>query len=114
MSIYGAQLEESLRRVEAKGATPMAYSVRMSELREMSEGERAEVIRELARNALEFPNGQAEQINAEIREFERRYEISSERLLEELYQGRRPETAHIARWLWLLDLRERTNPYQAG
>jgi len=93
----------------------MAYSVRMSEFREMSEEERAGVVSKLAREALKSPNGQMmEQLNAEIRDFERRYEITSEHLREELYEGQRPETADVARWLWLLDLRERTIRHQAG
>jgi len=89
----------------------VAYSVKMSEYREMSEEKRTEVVSELARHALESPNGQAERLDAEIREFERRYEVTSQRLLEELYEGERLETADIARWLWLLDLRERKNRY---
>ncbi len=92
----------------------MAYSVKMSEYREMSEEKRAEVVNALAQNALKSPNGQAERLDAEIAEFERRYEVTSGRLLKELYEGERLETADIARWLWLLDLRERKNRHQTG
>lgn len=91
----------------------MNHSVRMSEFREMSEDQRAEAVNELVRTAFESPNGQTERLDTEIREFELRYEVSSERLIEELYEGVCTETADIARWLWLLDLRERTNRYQA-
>lgn len=90
----------------------VAYSVRVSELSEMSEVERAETARKLIPGSGATPNGHAERVDAEIREYEGRYETSSDRLLEELYEGERQETADIARWLWLIDLRQRTISHQ--
>jgi hypothetical protein len=92
----------------------VAYSVKMSEFREMSEEQRSAAVSRLVQGALTRPNGLAERIEMEIGAFERKYEITSERLLEELYEGTRSETADIARWLWLLDLRKRTSHYQTG
>ena len=92
----------------------MAYSVRVSELGKMSEAERAEAARKLIPGAGASSNGRVQRLDAEISEYELRYETTSDRLLEELYEGTRQETADIARWLWLIDLRRRAKRYQAG
>ncbi len=85
----------------------MVYSVRTSELREMSEEERGKVLSSLVQEALAPPNGEAkEMLEAQITEFERRYEVSSSRMMEELAAGKRQETAEIASWLMLIRLRE--------
>lgn len=59
-------------------------------------------------------NGEIEKLNAEIREYERRYEISSERMMQELEEGGLKETAEIASWLMRLKIRERIGAAQAG
>lgn len=89
-------------------------AVRLSELRDLPPEEREEVLSGLIEEARAnssgagaTANGYLSELNEQIEEFERRYEISSERLLEELYEGTRTETADIARWLMLLRLRER-------
>ncbi len=84
----------------------MDYSVRMSELRKMSKEDRDAAIDRLVEAAYGPPNGQLEDIEARIREFEFRYETSSERMRKELLGGERKETADIASWLMLLRLRE--------
>jgi len=83
----------------------MAYSLWMSDFRQMSEVQRADAVSKLVEGAFEAPNGHAAELDEEIKSFERRYELLSEHLLEELSEGRRKETAEIAYWLWLLDLR---------
>lgn len=80
----------------------------------MSEAERAEAARKLIPAAGASSNGRVERLDAEIQEYEDRYEIPSERLLEELHDGTRQETADIVRWLWLIDLRQRASSHQAG
>lgn len=94
----------------------MAYSVRLSELRDMSEKERAERLSQLVQATREPADGGLEELNARISEYEDRYEISSEDLMKEIYQGTRAETAEIADWLLLLYVRERANGngYRAG
>lgn len=84
----------------------MAYSIKMSEFRGMSEEDREAAIGRLVEAAYGPPNGQVEDIEARIKEFEFRYETSSKRMREELSRGQRKETADIASWLMLLRLRE--------
>lgn len=84
----------------------MTYSVKLSELRKMSEEERVEAIDKLVEAAYGPPNGQLEDLETQIRKFEFRYETSSERMLKELSEGSRKETAEITSWLMLLRLRE--------
>ncbi len=80
--------------------------MRMSEFRKMSEKEREEAVSLLAKAAYGPPNGQLEEIQSRIREFEFRYEVPSERMVEELSKGERKETAEIASWLLLIKLRD--------
>lgn len=84
----------------------MAYSVRLSELYKMPEEERESALDKLVEAAYGPPNGQLEDIETQIGEFEVRYEVSSGRMMEELRKGKRKETADIASWLMLLRLRE--------
>jgi hypothetical protein len=92
----------------------MAYSVRASDLSKMSEAERAEAARKLIPGNGASSNGRIESLDAEIREYELRYEVPSERLQKELREGALQETADIVRWLWLIDLRQRACSNQAG
>jgi hypothetical protein len=92
----------------------MAYSVRISDLNAMSEAESAEAARRLIPGIGASSNGQLEGLDAEIHEYELRYETDSERLIKELYEGERQETADIARWLWLIDLRQRAGSHRTG
>lgn len=84
------------------------HAVRLSELRDLPPEEKEKVLSGLIEEARAPTNGYLSELNEQIEEFERRYELSSERLLEELYEGTRTETAEIARWLMLLRLRERS------
>ena len=59
----------------------------------------------LVADALGPSNGFGAATTARIRAFEQRYEISSETLLDELRTGRRKETAEVAEWLFLLQLK---------
>ncbi len=92
----------------------MAYSVRISELGKMSETERAEAASKLIPGAGASSNGRVERLDAEIREYENRYEIGSEHLLKALHEGKLQETTDIVRWLWLIDLRQRASSHQGG
>ena len=83
----------------------MAYSVSTSEFGKMSERERAEAVRKLARGAFESSNGQAGEIDAQIDEYERKYNFDSRHLMELLMKGELEETNEISDWLWLLNFR---------
>ncbi len=83
----------------------MGYSIKASDLAAMSESERAIVLDELCAAANRPLNGQAAVMDARIREYEQRYEMSSRELLERLAAGVVHETADISRWLFWLDTR---------
>lgn len=84
-------------------------AVRLSELRDLPPEEKEKILGGLIEESRAPANGYLSELNGLIGEFERRYELSSGRLLEELYEGTRTETADIARWLMLLHLRERAS-----
>lgn len=83
----------------------MAYSVSTSELREMSEKQRAEAVRRLAHGAFESSNGDAGHIDAQIDEYEARYGFDSRELTRLLMAGEQQETDEVSDWLWLLNFR---------
>ncbi len=83
----------------------MGYTVRTADLASMREGERSLVLEELCAAAQRPQNGQAAVMDARIREFEQRYEMSSRDLLERLVTGAVKETAEISRWLFWLEAR---------
>jgi len=82
-----------------------AYSVSTSEFGKMSDKEKAEAVRKLARGAYESRNGQFAEIDAQIDEYERKYEFDSSIMLEQLAAGKITETDEISDWLWLLNFR---------
>lgn len=92
----------------------MNRSISFEELRNASPEQRERMLAELGHAASEPPNGEVERIEDEIREYERRYEVSSGRMMEELEEGTRKETAEIASWIMRLRIRERLSAAQAG
>jgi len=92
----------------------MAYSVSITDLQNMPPAEKDEALGNLVAGARAPSNGQTGKLDAEIREYERRYEVSSERMMEQLAEGERKETAEIASWLMRLRIRERMRAAQAG
>jgi len=89
----------------------VAYAVSLSELREMSEEQRAKAASRLIQGTVSAADGQTKQFDVEIADFEREYGITSEQLVQELYEGTRSETNDIVRWLMLLHLRGRSENY---
>jgi hypothetical protein len=83
----------------------MSYSVSTSEFGKMSEKERTEAVRRLARGAFESSNGQAGEIDRQIDEYERRFGFDSRHLMELLMEGEISETDEVSDWLWLLNFR---------
>jgi len=92
----------------------MGRGVSFAELREAPPARRKALLSRLVAAARQSPNGEVERLEAEIRDYERRYEISSERMMQELAEGKRKETAEIASWLMRLRIRERIGAASAG
>jgi len=90
-----------------EGGWIMLQTVRTADLALMTEPERQAALGEMMRAVKAPVNGYASILAARLREFERRYEISSRQLIEQLKAGTRNETADIARWLMLLQVQRR-------
>ena len=80
-------------------------TVSMAELRAMTAGQRKSVVADLLSRATAARNGQASALDDRIRDYELRFEMTSTELRERLRSGQQPETAEIAKWLFLLDAR---------
>ena len=91
----------------------MAYSVRFTDLKNMSSAQKGKDLGNLVAGVRSSANGQTDKLEAEIREYERRYEVSSERMMQQLAEGERKETAEIASWLMRIRIRERMRAAQA-
>jgi hypothetical protein len=85
----------------------MGLSVRLADLDAMTVEERDEVLGRLVREAMGPENGQLALVDARVKVFERRYEMSSAELLERLRVGTQSETAEIAQWLFWLAVQKR-------
>ncbi len=83
-------------------------SIKLNALAALSEGEREQILAKLIHGARLPRNGQASALDARIRDYEIRFEMTSEELHQELRAGRLRETAEIAHWLFLLGAREDT------
>lgn len=84
----------------------MAYHVKLSELANMPVEDSDRVLAELVRSAKTSRNGQRAVLDARIKEFEIRHEMSSKVMHRRLADGTLKETAEIARWLLTLAARE--------
>ena len=73
----------------------------------MTDAERDGIVQELVEVRRRPPNGELDHLAAEIREYERRYEVSTAQMMRELREGKRKETAEIASWLISVRLRDR-------
>ena len=84
----------------------MPTSVRLSVLAAMSPAEFRGQVAALARAQQQAMATGSEPLDARIRVFERRYEMTSEALVERLRRGEQRETAEICEWLLLLAARK--------
>jgi hypothetical protein len=84
----------------------MSYHVRLSDLANMPKADSDRVLEELVRAAKSQRNGQSAMLDARIRAFEIRNEMSSDTMRKRLRDGALQETAEIARWLMALAARE--------
>lgn len=85
----------------------MPTTIRLSDLKNLSPRARDAALRDLARAAQASPNGALTQVEAQIRAFERRHEMSSATMRARLAAGALDETAEIASWLIALDVQRR-------
>lgn len=85
----------------------MPQTVRLADLGALSPQERSKVIEQIVEAGLAPVNGQSLATATRLRALESQYEVSSDRLLEELRAGTRKETAEISEWLFLLCLSRR-------
>ncbi len=91
----------------------MGYAVKDVELLSMSEKDRSKTLADLVAAANAPRNGQALRIDARIRKYELRYEMSSNDLLAKLAANTVRETAEIADWLFWIGTRDNTENGQA-
>lgn len=88
----------------------MSRTVKFSEIREASPRVREFTLAGIIAEARVPANGSVQALDAEIAEYEERYGLDSNQLLNELSSGEREETEEILSWLMLLRLRERVEP----
>lgn len=88
----------------------MAYHVRLSTLAHMPKPEADKALGDLVASATRRRNGQAAELDARIRQFELRYELSSDELRQKLSVGDMKETDEIASWLFYLKARDYHGP----
>jgi len=89
------------------GEPVVTTSVHLADLRRLSDEERSEKLKAVARATRNPPNREVRQINLEIRTHEDRFGFSSDELRRRLAAGEQRETDDVCRWLMLLALRER-------
>lgn len=81
--------------------------VRLDQLAQMDAPAKERAMDDLVREAKAPRNGQAQALDRRIREFETRYEMSSEAMKAKFARGEIQDTADISSWLMLLDVRGR-------
>lgn len=81
------------------------YSLLTTDLRAMTEEERRQALGAIVEQGRGIQNGERAVLNARIRVFEERYEMTSSEMRQALRDGRLRETAEIARWLFWVEAR---------
>lgn len=82
-------------------------SIRLSELAGYSASEQEDRLADLTRGCFAPLNGDADDLNRRIADYETRYEMSSATMLKLYEEQKLRETEDICAWLMLLRLRER-------
>ncbi len=78
----------------------------LSELAKLPKTEKKAALADLARAAKEPRNGQARELDGQIRDLEIRYEMTSEEMRRRFADGLLSDTADISLWLVLLYARD--------
>jgi hypothetical protein len=94
-------------------STVQKGSIRLSEFRHLSEAEKVAALRDLAVSSQGGPTGGLALLEARIRAFEARYELTSEQMRSRVAEGVLPETAEIASWLIALEIQGRLGATKA-
>jgi hypothetical protein len=81
-------------------------TIRLSDLATLSDEQQRAVFDEYVEGRLEPINGEIDDLNRRIAEFERRYEMSSETMQTAFADRSLRETAEIVYWLMLVDVRD--------
>lgn len=85
----------------------MSRPISLSRLKSASPDRRDELLSGLVNDARQPADGYADRLSARIAEYERRYELSSLAMVEQIKSGSLKETDDIASWLMLLKVRKR-------
>lgn len=86
----------------------MRYVVPLAMLTDMDQPRKNGALDDLVRRARSGdPNGSITAIDAQIRAFETRYEITVEEMLARFQNGKQDDTADISRWMMLISVRKR-------
>lgn len=85
----------------------MLNQLTSAELTTLSPALKEQRLAELVDNARSANGSASQYIRARIHAFELRYEMTSGQLLERLRDSSQPETAEVAKWLFLIDTLER-------
>ena len=91
----------------------MHKTIRLSEFRRMNEAEKNAALRELAIGSHSGANGELTLIDARIRAFELRYELTSDQMRSRVAEGLLHETSEIASWLIALEIQGRLRATKA-
>lgn len=85
----------------------MSRPISLSRLKNAHPAKRDELLSGLVSDARGPANGYADRLSAQIFEYERRYELPSVAMVEQVKSGALKETDDIASWLMLLKVRNR-------
>jgi hypothetical protein len=92
---------------QIQGVPMSIKTVLLSEFERLSTDERARVLSELVRSSQSLPNGEIDELDRRISEFEIRYEMSSATMQQQYRNRSLRETADICHWLMLLNMKDR-------
>lgn len=85
----------------------MSTGIKFSEIRRMTSEAKSAALAGIAAQSRAPANGGVTALEAEIAEYEKKYGLDSDRLLQELASGEREETEEILSWLMLLRIKDR-------
>jgi hypothetical protein len=93
--------------LSVRGDAMTKYRISDQALKAMPEARRAEAMLKLVRDARALPNGELKDVIEQITDFERRFQLDSERMRAEVSDGTRREDWEICQWLMLMKRRSR-------
>ena len=84
----------------------MTHRIKLSELAHLPNDDVEKILSELIDATKSRQNGGLQLLNARVKEYELRYEMTSEKFLQAISEGTVKETADFAKWLFLIETRE--------